>query len=268
MTTQTVTLTIAQLMNPALLIQALVMQGVDVSTVPYLFWNNIYTGPLRKAIATNQTPDYATNAAKYEEYIKTKYNDAFLAIRESANKPKAQQPTTALESPKTAQNSVIQPMPTVTAQQPTIQPTVTAESMTLAQWLESQYGLSESAVDSVILTLGDSHIETYALLCNKAIESYASDSPLSKSSRAYKAQTSAIRKAIASESSRRKVYVDYMNTSATPAVESAVETATPTAPTAPTTPAVDNNMLLMLAEQMKQQGELLARLMAQANSVK
>ena len=242
-------LTIAQLQNPALLIQALVMQGVDVSTTPYLFWNNIYTAPLRKAIATNQTPDYATNAAKYEEYIKTKYNDAFLAIRESANKPKPQQPTTALESPKTAQNSAIQPMPTVTAQQPT----ATAESMSLAQWLESQYGLSESAVDSVILTLGDSHIETYALLCNKAIESYASDSPLSKSSRAYKAQTSAIRKAIASESSRRKVYVDYMNTSATQPTVTAESTAQQ-----PTTLTLES-----LAVMMQQQSQLLAMFMQQ-----
>jgi len=254
MSTQTVTLTIAQLQNPALLIQALVMQGVDVKTTPYLFWNNIYTAPLRKAIALGESPDYETNAQKYDEYIKTKYNDAFIAIRESAVKRNQQQPTTTAESPKTAQNSAIQ---NTTAQQPTPtaeSPKTADSSMTIPQWLESQYGLSESAVESVILTLADTHIETYALMCDHAIQSFKT--PLGKSSRAYKAQTSAIRKALLAESTRRKVYVDYMN-QPTPTAESTVPTAQQ-----PTTLTLES-----LAQMMQQQSQLLAILM-QAQQLK
>ena len=132
--------------------------------------------------------------------------------------------------------------------------------MAIPEWLFKQYGLSDSACDAVILTLSDMHIETYQLLIDSAIALYSKDSPLGKSSSAYKKQLSAIRKAITAETYRRKVYVEYINTpaAAAPAAPAAAAAAAPAA-----APTDNSGILAMLAQQMKQQGEMLAALMAQ-----
>jgi hypothetical protein len=261
MTTQkTVTLTQRDIENPVLLLNAIVNAGLGESA-PYLLWNIAVLRGATQYIALNQWDSFPLQerVAEYDNWKAQKYLSKFDSVRAKNSATPAVQPNTpkTAESPKNSLNATNQPIPT------TATPAV---EMTIPQWLESQYGLSESAVDSVILTLSDSHLETYAVLVNHAVELYSKDSPLGKTSRAYKAQTSAIRKALAVEQTRRKVYVDYMSNSATPTAETTpavVPTESAVVPTESATPVMDKNaVLIMLAEQMKQQGAMLAQLMA------
>lgn len=250
MTTQTVTLTAREIENPALLLNAIVNAGLGESAV-YLYWNIAVLRGATQYVALNKWAEFplAERVAEFDSWKSTKYQSKFDSARAKNSATPTVQPSVSktAESPKTALKSEIRPMPETA--------TPTAESMSLAQWLESQYGLAESAVDAVILTLADSHIETYQLLIDSAIDLFGKDSPLGKSSKAYKKQTSAIRKAIATESTRRKVYAEYINTPATP-TESAV------IPTESATPTVQPTLTLeSLGMAVQAQGAMLAALL-------
>ncbi len=261
MTTQTVTLTAREIENPVLLLNAIVNAGLGESAV-YLYWNIAALRGATQYVALNQWEQFPLDerVAEFDSWKATKYQSKFDSVRAKNSATPAVQPSTpkTAESPKNSLNATNQP----------ISKTATpAVEMTIPQWLESQYGLSESAVDSVILTLSDSHIETYAMLVNHAVELYSKDSPLGKTTRAYKAQTSAIRKALAVEQTRRKVYAEYMQ-QPTVTAESTQQPNEQTQPVQqPTTAATPTLTLESLAQMVQQQSQMLALFM-QAQTAK